>query len=91
MKYQQHIEALVTIVNNIHTKINNLAGKITQYKNALTNNNRQDTANLHHDIEANNEIIEDISDTIHHLCQQQREIIIHNFNLRALIKENTTP
>ena len=91
MNYQKHIDALVTIANNIYTKITNLTTKITQYKNALNNNNRQNTTNLHHDIAANEEIIEDISKTIHYLSQQQREIIIHNFNLRAHIKENTTP
>ena len=46
---------------------------------------------IQQDIEANNEIIEEISDTINYLTQQQREIITHNFSLRSFIKENIHP
>ena len=91
MKYQQHVKAISTIATNIYTKIQYLALKISDYNYAVDNNNGDEITTLHHDIEANNELIEDISDTINYLTHQQREIIIHNFNLRSYIKENITP
>ena len=92
MKYQQHIKAIVNIATNIYTKIQYLALKISDYNYAVDNNKEQlSITEIHHDIEANNQLIEDISETIHYLTQQQREIIIHNFNLKSYIKENITP
>ena len=92
MKYQQHVEAIVNIGTNIYTKISYLALKITQYNSTVDDNKGHvSITKINHDIEANNKLIEDISETIHYLTQQQREIIIHNFNLKSYIKENIPP
>ena len=92
MKYKWPVDALINIATNIYTHINYLALKITYYITTVeTTNKNSSIPQIQQAIEANNKIIEDISETIHYLTQQQREIITHNFNLQAFIKENIHP
>ena len=83
MQYQQIVATLVGIAIKISNKINQLTSHIKRYQTTVDNNNQPASIqHVHQDIEVNNALIEDISDTIHYLTQQQREIITRNFKLQ---------
>ena len=89
MNYQQLLDAIVTIARRINNKLNQITSHINRYQTTVDNNNSPGSVTtVHQDIEANNALIEELSDTIHYLTQQQREIINHNFKLQKYNDKN---